>query len=942
MKSIKNSRATLLVITLILSLLTLGSLIFRGNFSVSAAPTKVNDDGAGISYTGSWTDSSTATGYYNNDCHWSFTNGAYAQFTFTGTIIRWIGGKNTDHGFAKVYLDGNLDATLDTYSSTWLAQQVLYEKTGLTSGSHTIKVEVTNTKNSNSTNYFQDIDAFEYDNVSATTTPTPSPTPTPTVTPTPGGSTWTRVNDTDPGATYTTGVTFSSAMTGYYNGDAHFSNLNGNYCQYTFTGTGVRWIGAKNNDHGYADIYLDGALQTSLSTYASSWLKIQTLYEKTGLTNSSHTLKITVTGNKESSSSGYYQDWDAFEYFGAAAATPTPFPNLTLPTPVPHYGAHEKNFLGSGMAGAGGDVSGVWDFLIGPDYTSPDFINSETLSLIVDGTPQSLSLEMYRGRKTGLFYGTQQIGDLKVYLIDYTNDNSPWVARMVKVDNTSGSTAHNVQVKAVVTPQGGTTGLVNGDSVSILMDTNQWCFGNVETRNWANRSSLITFNDTCTAIQNGSNYEITTVQRPVAPSTNLAVALYHYQHYDETGVTNTDYINYIKARNIKNDVDTCVNEWNTWIDAGNMYSSQITDQKARDVVEGSLLAVKMQQNQDGGTIAGTRKYANSYVRDSHGGARLLGITGHYNEVKKIIQNLNQKWQTAGFIPNWWSMGSDAFIGHSFNNDASEVTAYYVFMIRDYYSRTNDLAFVDSVYNSMKWAIDAQLNFMQNNGWRIDFNGDETEQYTCKYDGQEYGGFPALTGWNNRNWSYPSCVAAATSTKFFIDYLNIKGNTTLANDYQTKMNNVLSAIDTTFWRTDLSPNIHDWARKTDNSWFSYRVTNYGTLPLWMGAVLNSNRQNGDALAMKAYLNPTTGYLPTAPGDTEGFCGHNLALLLFDLKKLNDSKAVDVYNTIMNSNLLGCWGTVSEFYGPNGTPNGHNYRVFESGPNGEAIIRYFIGF
>jgi hypothetical protein len=54
------------------------------------------------------------------------------------------------------------------------------------------------------------------------------------------------------------------------------------------------------------------------------------------------------------------------------------------------------------------------------------------------------------------------------------------------------------------------------------------------------------------------------------------------------------------------------------------------------------------------------------------------------------------------------------------------------------------------------------------------------------------------------------------------------------------------------------------------------------------------------------------------------------------------AADVYHTIMNSSFLGCWGTVSEFYGPGGVPNGHNYRAFESGPNAEAIIRYFIGF
>jgi hypothetical protein len=78
--------------------------------------------------------------------------------------------------------------------------------------------------------------------------------------------------------------------------------------------------------------------------------------------------------------------------------------------------------------------------------------------------------------------------------------------------------------------------------------------------------------------------------------------------------------------------------------------------RARDVIEGSLLVVKMLQDTSGGFIAGLREYPHSYVRDSHGAARLLSATHHNAEVKKLIQNIVYKTKTFGHIPNAWQMG----------------------------------------------------------------------------------------------------------------------------------------------------------------------------------------------------------------------------------------------------------------------------------------------
>jgi hypothetical protein len=631
------------------------------------------------------------------------------------------------------------------------------------------------------------------------------------------------------------------------------------------------------------------------------------------------------------------------------------FGSRALPEAVPYCGAEEDYFMGSGVSGVAGSTAGVWDFLIGPDYTSPNFIKSEVLSVIVDGKEQELSLKMHRGRKSGVFWGAQQVGDIGVYLIDFTNNESTWVGRGVRLLNT-GTVAHTIRVRALVTPSdissssvsGASMGAPLGTSASIVGDTALKIEENTqalnfgvcnkpeELKNWADRYSHITFNVKSTVHQDGSKYEIITEPESVAPGGNYSCGLYHWQHYDEAGKTDADYINSIRSRNVSDDIEKSITEWSKWIDAGKMYADRITDPKARDVVEGSLMAIKMQQHRDGGLIASPKVYAFSYVRDTHGATRLFEITGHYEEVRKAIQEIDRKEKFVGCFPDAWQMGSNTY-HYSMHRNESEIPAYFVLMTRDYYNETHVLTLPDSVYDTMKFAIDTQLDWMAGHNWVIDFNGDETEGYIPGADGQTYG---RPSGWDVNNWSFSACVGAAASTQYFISYLDLKGNKALADQYRAKLKNVLDAIDGTFWNSQL--NIHDWARKPDGGWFNYRITNYDNLPLWAGAHLNSNRENVDALAMKAYIDKKTGFLPGAPPDANGFCGHNLALMLYNLKKMDDPMAADVYHTIMNSSLIGCWGTVSEFYGPGGVPNGHNYRVFESGPNAEAIIRYFIGF
>jgi hypothetical protein len=92
----------------------------------------------------------------------SMSTGARATFTFTGTAAKWIGYKDEWSGIANVYVDGVLNAQVDTYSAPGQAKAVVFSINGLAAGSHTIVIEVTGTKNASSAGRWVWVDAFEY------------------------------------------------------------------------------------------------------------------------------------------------------------------------------------------------------------------------------------------------------------------------------------------------------------------------------------------------------------------------------------------------------------------------------------------------------------------------------------------------------------------------------------------------------------------------------------------------------------------------------------------------------------------------------------------------------------------------------------------------------------------------------------------------------------
>lgn len=289
--------------------------------------TPITADDPALTYTGSWSTSGIGSGYYNNTGHYTTTANNSAQFIFNGTSISWYGVKGADHGKADVYIDGILDGTVDTYSSTRSVQALLYSKSGLSSGTHTFKIVVRSDRNPSASNNYVEVDDLTY---------------TPAIT---------KVDDAL--ATYTGSWSTSGFGSGYYNNTDHYTTSMNSTAEYTFSGTSVSWYGVKGSDHGKADVYIDGMLDSTIDTYSATRSVQAGLYTKTGLSSGSHTIKIVVRSDRNASSSGNYVEVDYLSYTPLAIIDS----NLALRKPATESSTYNG---GSASRAVDGNTNGVW------------------------------------------------------------------------------------------------------------------------------------------------------------------------------------------------------------------------------------------------------------------------------------------------------------------------------------------------------------------------------------------------------------------------------------------------------------------------------------------------------------------------------------------------------------------------------------------------------
>ena len=127
----------------------------------SSTATYIEETDSCISYSAGWTHDTALRPWSGGSAAFTRNAGAQATFTFVGTSVNWIGFRGPQAGIARVTLDGVFAAEVDTYSITEVVQSVVFRKTGLAAGTHTLTIEATGGKNPLATDSYVVVDAFD-------------------------------------------------------------------------------------------------------------------------------------------------------------------------------------------------------------------------------------------------------------------------------------------------------------------------------------------------------------------------------------------------------------------------------------------------------------------------------------------------------------------------------------------------------------------------------------------------------------------------------------------------------------------------------------------------------------------------------------------------------------------------------------------------------------
>jgi hypothetical protein len=304
--------------------------VMGGGNSSPPAPTvpgagTYEDDSPAVAYTGSW---NTATSSYDSggSMRHSLAVGAAVELRFAGTAVQWLARRQANAGFADVFLDGAKVATVDLYSAGTQFKQTVFDKTGLVSGEHTIRVVRTGTKNASSSATLVDLDAFVVSDLP----------------PAPGPGTY---EDTSSSLAYT--GSWNTATSSYDSGGSMRHSLAvGAAVELRFAGTAVQWLARRQANAGMSDVYIDGAKVATVDLYAPSTRFKQVVFEKAALGPGEHTIRVVRTGTKNALSSATLHDLDAF---------------VVSDPPVPGPGTYEDDNPAVAYIGAWNTATSAYD-----------------------------------------------------------------------------------------------------------------------------------------------------------------------------------------------------------------------------------------------------------------------------------------------------------------------------------------------------------------------------------------------------------------------------------------------------------------------------------------------------------------------------------------------------------------------------------------------------
>jgi hypothetical protein len=523
-----------------------------------------------------------------------------------------------------------------------------------------------------------------------------------------------------------------------------------------------------------------------------------------------------------------------------------------------------------------------------------------------------------------LLVGIQRLGDLELEVWECAPWDSPIVIRVLAMANRGASTLAQVRVQAFIRAPGAPAGV--DAVVNIPLPTGTQSYGG-ECPSWADRLARITWSRPCTIADEwpdnvGKAFLLTCNMGDLPPGGQTVVALIH--RLDE-GSTPPDLLPLGDPRAV---IAGELTGWQQWFQTGNAVVREHV------LVESQIAGIRMQQSYDGGMIAGVRRYAYSYIRDLHGATRGLLAAGFLDEAARALLWIHRKVERFGTVINASEMGADVrdFVG---GHKGTELPAYVILMAAGFLRHGGSRAVVDACRGSLVLAADEQITASRSEGWRFHYNGDETERYVPVLDGANYGHNKPDWDVNVARWSMPSHVLAMASLTVFARELAPAWGVDPA-PYLAATDNLSTSFAATFQPGGRTEPL--WTVFADGRLPTYPVPNYLLFPAWVDAPFSTEQLQRWVEAAATYLDPQRGLVPVCPGAVEGACGHGLALLLYGLKRTQapTDLIARLEEIIRTGGQLQWFGMVNEFYGPNGTPNQHNLRPFETGPLIEALL------
>ncbi len=207
--------------------------------------------------------------------------GASVEISFSGTGITWVGQQGPKFGIAYVSVDGQAVQQIDNYNPQHLTSDNVYSVANLTPGPHTLWVEVTPFKNSNSVDVYQDVLQF---NVIG------SPITATAIVPSWNGNV-TRNGNWSCGQNNPTDLS----------GGHCWSFSNGASMSWTFSGSMVQVFGRPDSENGPFSVYIDGkyveSVNATFGTVDDDTLNGALMVVVAGLGNGQHTINLVNTAN---------------------------------------------------------------------------------------------------------------------------------------------------------------------------------------------------------------------------------------------------------------------------------------------------------------------------------------------------------------------------------------------------------------------------------------------------------------------------------------------------------------------------------------------------------------------------------------------------------------------------------------------------------------------